>query len=270
MQPQIYERNLSTGRERRVTFQDGDTSSPRYATKGRAFFYASTTDEVKENPVFLQRSIQSEPVRSETELMLPTDIYSSELNGDRIQRLTDVRGFDGDLAIHPKTDQIYFASNRLGRLQIFTMPSGGGTPRLVSVDKTRSESQPAISPDGKLMAWVQYGDDMKSSQIVVGNMKGEVLNTLTSGDFLNVSPSWAPNSDDILFSANRTGPNVFEIFMIKKDGSCLRRITTDQVRNSRPSLSPDGTKILFTSNRNGLNQIYLQPFQAPVCGPEKS
>ncbi|MBK7843805.1 MAG: PD40 domain-containing protein [Bdellovibrionales bacterium] len=56
-QSQVYELNLSLSRQRRVTFHDGDDASPHFDSSGRYILYSSTTDEIKEDPVFIQKSL---------------------------------------------------------------------------------------------------------------------------------------------------------------------------------------------------------------------
>src|SRR4051812_48354251 len=53
---QVYEKDLSTGAERRITFQNGSTFQPRYQPKDQGIIYSSSTDELKENPPLLHPS----------------------------------------------------------------------------------------------------------------------------------------------------------------------------------------------------------------------
>ncbi len=268
-QAQVYEKILSTKTERRVTFQDGDNSSPRYDSRAENIFYASSTDELKENPLFLQRELGAMPETPDVNQPIwkntPSDIYTSGLNGDHIQRLTDFHGFDGEIAPHPKGQFIYFSSIRSGRLQIYAMNIKTKGIHLVSKQPQLNESAVAISPDGQWLVWVQYADDFKSSQLVRSDIRGEHTATITNGAYLHLSPSWSPKSDEIVFSGNRDNPTNFDLFVIKNDGTCLRRFTEDGGQETTPSWSPDGTQLLFSSNRTGSFQLYLTMYQ-PLSG----
>ena len=55
-QDQVYEKDLISGVERRVTFQNGTTFHPHYHAKEPWIVYSSTTDELKENPPLLHPS----------------------------------------------------------------------------------------------------------------------------------------------------------------------------------------------------------------------
>lgn len=273
-QVQVYEKDLTTGRERRVTFHDGDTNSPRYDIKGARMFYASTTDELKENPVFLQRRLDAgkagpEPLKRNQWETLPTDIYVSGLNGDNIERLTHSRGFDGDISVHPKTGTLYFSSNQTGYLQIHVLDPRNGSARLLSKEATLNEAEAAVAPDGKTLAWVQYAPDLSSSQIILGSLgKAEKPFTLTQGSSFHLSPAWTPNGEEIVFSANADGSENYDLYIIKRDGSCLRRLTTTSAaQESKPSISPDGRQLLFSSNESGSSQLYLVSFQPPSTCP---
>src|ERR1035437_8488881 len=50
---QVYEKDLITGIERRITFQNGSTFQPHYQPKDLWIVYSSSTDELKENPPLL-------------------------------------------------------------------------------------------------------------------------------------------------------------------------------------------------------------------------
>ena len=271
-QSQVYEKDLVTGRERRVTFHNGDNNSPRYDIRPGHFFYASATDELKENPLFLQQKFDAgkagpEPLKRSPWEILPTEIYGSELNGDTIQRLTHSRGFDGELSVHPKTGQVFYSSNRLGRLQLYILDPRTGVSRLLSKDPVLNESEIAISPDGKSLVWVPYSKDLDSSQLLLSSSKSEKPVVLTSEAYFHLSPSWTPNGEEILFSANADGSDHSDIYIIKKDGSCLRRLTVGNNQKGKPSVSPDGKQMLFSSNDSGVSQLYLVPFESPAACP---
>ncbi len=268
-QAQVYEKTLSTKNERRVTFQDGENSSPRFDIHGDNIFYASSTDEIKENPLFLQRQLGATPPTPDINQPIwknsPSDIYMSGLNGDHIQRLTDFHGFDGEIAPHPKGQFIYFSSVRSGRLQIYALNIKTRALHLVSKQPNLNESSVAISPDGQWLVWVQYADDFKSSQIIRSDIRGDKTIPLTNGAYLHLSPSWSPSSNEVVFSANRDNAANFDLFVVKSDGTCLRRLTDDGAQESSPSISPDGTQLLFSSNRTGSFQLYLTMYQ-PLTG----
>jgi TolB protein len=230
----------------------------------------SATDELKENPIFLQKQFQSSMVTSVAGVrspweMMPTDIYSSELNGDKIQRLTNQRGFDGEIAVHPNGRVLYFSSLRSGHLQLYSLDLKTRILTVVSKDPSVQDIEVAISPDGKSLAWVEYAQDFKTSQIVLGDVRGQKIKTLTDGMGLHLSPSWTPDGNELVFSANSNSVQVFQIYIIKKDGSCLRPLIHDNANASKPSVSPDGQSLLYTSSLLGKSQLFLLPYHSPPC-----
>jgi TolB protein len=50
---------------------------------------------------------------------------------------------------------------------------------------------------------------------------------------------------------------VFDIFVIRSDGSGLFQLTENTGDNESPSWSPDGSLIVFSSTRLGLSRIYV-------------
>jgi hypothetical protein len=297
-QTQVYEKDLGSGRERRVTFQDGDTSSPRYDPHGAKLYYASTTDELKENPLFLQKQFvqvtatrepgsampSPTPLSSASPVgqpngrptapapasiinppwdLMPTDIYVSGLDGDNIQRLTNMRGFDGAITINPKTGTPYFSSYRTNHLQIYWIDLHTRLTHIFSREPLANQIELAISRDGQNFAWVQYAADYKSSQIVIGNTRGEILKTVTQGNFLHLSPAWAPNGEDLVFTSNREGD--FDVYANNKHGTCLKRLTKGPALASHPVISPDGQQLLLASTASGSSQLYAMAYQPPAA-----
>lgn len=270
-QTQAYEKDLTTGRERRVTFQDGDVSSPRYDSKGTQFYYASTTDELKENPLFLQQQLNPSATGANSQKpfweLMPTEIYSSGLFGDKIRRLTHARGFDGELSPHPKKPLLYFSAARGEHMRIFVLDLKTLQVRPFSSDSKYHELEVAVSPDGSQWAWAQYTDDLKSSQIVIANAKGERTLTLTSGSFLHVSPTWSAGGDRVIFAANADRADSFDLYDVRKDGTCLRRLTDSTASENHPSVSPDGRKLLYTATDHSISQLHVMPHDASGSSP---
>jgi Tol biopolymer transport system component len=63
--------------------------------------------------------------------------------------------------------------------------------------------------------------------------------------YLNYSPSWSPDEQEILFSSYRGGD--LEIYVMKRDGTDVRRLTYNDTDDGYPAWSPDGTQIIFAS-----------------------
>ena len=63
--------------------------------------------------------------------------------------------------------------------------------------------------------------------------------------YLNFSPSWSPDGQQILFSSYRGGD--LEIYVMQRDGTDVRRLTFNDTDDGYAVWSPDGDQIVFAS-----------------------
>lgn len=279
-QSQVYELSLSLSRQRRVTFHDGDNASPRFDSSGKYILYASTTDEIKEDPVFIQKSLSelSSPHSTKTvESSLasrsfiplfnaPLEIYRSTNFGNQIERLTTSKKYDSEGSYHPSHPSILFTSLRSGQAKLHLMSIDGKSVRTLS-KQNFIEAEGQFHPSGHRIVFVRYAPDMKSSQLIsLDIQKGEEF-ALTEGAGVHLSPMWHPDGQKIVFSSNAEDENNFELYSINGDGSCRQRLTYSLGDDSLPAFSPDGKSIVFSSTRTGTKQLYLMDFRPPSTCP---
>ena len=84
------------------------------------------------------------------------DIYSSDLKGDRVRRLTRSPSFENDPAVSPDGRRVAFVRRVHGRGQIFVMSIDGGGPRQLTHNGRRNRL-PAWSPDGRRLVFISQG-----------------------------------------------------------------------------------------------------------------
>ncbi|MFN7999948.1 MAG: translocation protein TolB [Acidobacteriota bacterium] len=113
---------------------------------------------------------------------------------------------------------------------------------------------PALSPDGKRLAYVSYRSGHPN--IVIRGEDGLLIGA-TQFKGTTTSPSVAPDGR-IAFASSKDGA-AMEIYVAESDGSGARRLTrTRNAVNISPRWNPKtGREIAFISDRGGLPQVYL-------------
>lgn len=255
-QTQIYELNLKSHKERRMTFQGADNYFPMFATQKSYIIYSSATDELKENPPWISEKLngkKANPFAGPEIYKEPLEIYLHKVNGLDIRRLTRSRGFDGEARTADKKHLIYTrhvgSSLELMSLNLKTRQSH----RLKGFPK--NAAHPAVAPNGKDLAWIVYGKDFQTSQLWIRTGKNK-KQLLTNFDALIKDPSWAPDGRSLMFSMNQPDPKNFNLFSVSADGTCLTQWTSDPADDVEPQISPKADIFVFASNRSGIWQIY--------------
>ncbi len=96
---------------------------------------------------------------------------------------------------------------------------------------------PAISPDGKTIAFEYKGDIYKIS------VNGGTATAITQNDAYDFKPVWSPDGKTIAFASDRYGN--FDVFTISAEGGVPKRLTYYSGKETPNSFTPDGSKILF-------------------------
>src|SRR5690606_36275162 len=130
-------------------------------------------------------------------------------------------------------DQIVFA-NAAGEIYV-AKEDGSGSHRLVA----SGGSNPAWSPDGEKIAYVNSGD------IWVMNADGSGKTRLTT-EGTNRSPAWSPDGKKTAFASNRGDLDIEHIYVMNAAGTGQARLTsTAAVHEGQPVWSPLGDKVAF-------------------------
>ena len=243
----------------------GRTTCSYYLPKNKTIVYASTHEGNKECP--------PNPDRTSGRYVWPIydtyDIYTADLKGNIIKKLTDRKGYDAEATVSPKGDKIVFTSDRSGDLELYTMDLDGGNVKQVT-NGLGYDGGAFFSPDGKKLVFrssrpqtaeeiADYKDLLSKGLVAPTNMEiytcnvdGSDLKQITHLGKANWAPFFTPSGNKIIFSSNhhsKRGFN-FNLFMINTDGTGLEQISFDTVFDAFPMFSPDGKHLIFSSNRN--------------------
>ncbi len=100
---------------------------------------------------------------------------------------------------------------------------------------------PAISPDGKQIAFAYRGD------LYLVDAEGGVAVPLTQHAAHDVEPIWSPDGKRIVFRADRYGN--FDLFALSLDGGRTRRLTWHSAHDYPGDFTADGQSVYFSSQR---------------------
>lgn len=116
--------------------------------------------------------------------------------------------------------------------------------------KIQRISEPALSPDGKLVAFtvqtVDIDANTKPKQIYVVGLNGGLPRQITTTGTDNERPRWSLDSKQIYFISNREGSS--QVWAMNPDGTDPRRISHLSTEAGGILISADGKKIVFVSN----------------------
>ncbi|MBN2304095.1 MAG: PD40 domain-containing protein [Anaerolineae bacterium] len=156
------------------------------------------------------------------------DIYIVSIGGGAPRLLTTNDAEDRDPAWSPDGKTIAFASDRSGPgfLEIWRVaPTGANLKQLT--DDVNSSYAPNWSPDGKSIVFLsnrRVNTDLYMMTAEGGSARALIVRDVEAEER---DPAWSPNGEWIVFSSNRES-TLFELYLIRPDGSNLQRITFEQ------------------------------------------
>lgn len=131
---------------------------------------------------------------------------------------------------------------------IFTLPSGGGTPKRIT-PLTPSYLH-GWSPDGKFLVYTGgRGGEFDIYRIAADGSGAEVR--LTNAKGVDDGPEYSPDGRFIYFNSVRSGR--MQIMRMREDGSEQQALTDDRFNNWFPHVSPDGKWLSIISYGDDIN-----------------
>lgn len=140
------------------------------------------------------------------------------------------------------------------RLMRLLLTSGKVEP--LHPDETRSEFEPAVSHDGRFLAFVQNRGNLSLAMVIQDLMDGKQFEVPPGGGFSGMhSPAIAPDNSRVLYSYPEEGRQ--HLFEVGIDAKGPRRLVDSSGVNNWPSFSPDGKQVVFSSTRDGDFELYV-------------
>ncbi len=160
------------------------------------------------------------------------DINILDLATRKVTRLTTNRAIDTEGTWSPDGRSVYFTSDRSGGPQVYRVGVNGDSPERITFEGSYN-ARPRLSPDGSKLAMVHL--DRGNYRIAVLDLDSRDLLVLSGGS-QDESPSFAPNSDSLIYATRQGGNGVLET--VSADGLVRQRLASRQGDVREPVWSP--------------------------------
>ncbi len=204
----IFVQTLRTGNRFKVSSKPGINGAPAFSPDGRKLVV--TLGGVDGN----------------------LDIYTLDITSRQAQRLTTHRAIDTEGTWSPDGRFIYFTSDRAGGPQVYRVSAKGGTPERITFEGSYN-ARPRLSPDGDRLAMVH--NDRGNYRIAVMDLDRKDLLVVSNGR-QDESPSFAPNSDILIYATRQARNGVLET--VSADGLIRQKMASGSGDVREPVWSP--------------------------------
>jgi TolB protein len=148
-----------------------------------------------------------------------TEIYTVNINGTGLRRLTDIGGINTSPSFSPNGHLIAFISNRGGSPQIYIMNSDGSYQHRITFNNSYYNSSPSWSPNGKKIAFTSFVNG--ALQVCIMNSDGSNERQLTNTPYSSNHPSWTNDSRIISFDTEFGGREKLYLIDVNEAGMIL-------------------------------------------------
>ncbi|MBS0263268.1 MAG: PD40 domain-containing protein [Planctomycetes bacterium] len=150
---------------------------------------------------------------------------------------------------------VYVLQERAVQFRLLRMKLADRSVTVVHPEQTKTEFEPALSPDGQVLAYIQSRGNLSLALMIHDSRTGKAAEVPPGGGFSGPrSPAISPDGTRILFSYPEQGrQRIYSVNTEAKDQQIL--IDSDGV-NNWPDFSPDGQRIVFASTRDDDYEIY--------------
>jgi len=238
---EIYVMDWDGRNETQVTSHHSISLSPAWAPSGKTISYTSFAY----HPALKRRN---------------PDMFTYDLFEGKRFLVSSRTGINSGSVFSPNGDFIYLTISKGADPDIYRINlDGDDLIRLTNGPKGTLNVEPAISPDGKKIAF--SSDRSGGPMVYIMDSDGKNVKRITFAGHYNSSPSFSPDGKRLAFAGRDR--DHFDIFTVGVDGTDMKRLTSAKktnggwANNEDPSFSPDGRHIAFTSNRTGKNQIFI-------------
>ncbi|MBK9121516.1 MAG: PD40 domain-containing protein [Chloroflexi bacterium] len=187
-------------------------------------------------------------------------IYTMDSDGAALTAITDTDADHLYPAWSADSTKIVCKGYNVSSYVLKVMDSDGGNKQVLwEPPANRDIYHPNWSwANNKVVFELNHTDAALESDIAVVNSNGSGFALLVADGNKNRNPVWSPDGTRIAFDS-RTVENLFQIYVMRHDGTDVTQLTFTAQANVNPTWSPDGRQIMFYSRRDGLpeRQLYV-------------
>jgi TolB protein len=181
------------------------------------------------------------------------DIYSINIDGTGLLRLTDNAGNDLYPEVSPDGKKIAYTADINGTWQIIIMEHDGSNKMQITNNGFRS-GYPSWSYDGRYIFFEGFIDGDWEIFRTGSNGTGQVRLTYNSGSH-DWHPNGHPNENRVLFESGQTGHE--SIYIMSHDGSGAMPLFGDGQRRRAADLSASCRLITYTKYFDDNSEVYF-------------
>ena len=173
------------------------------------------------------------------------DIGIVGADGGQVEKVSPNARVDVEPTWSRDGNALYFASARDGRFKIFRhdLATNRDTGLVAGI-------QPAVSPDGKSIAYEQGGLRV----LDLGTLQSRVVREEETE--YRMKPQWTPDGQNIVYVTEDKGSN--DIRIIPAAGGEPVELTVDiEHHEMSPTVSPDGKRFAFVAFRDAVPTLYI-------------
>lgn len=212
-----------------VTVQDSDNAwRPRMSPDGTRVAYTRSTENGSVVAVLTLATGQVEEVGAATGLRNSREASWSP---------------DG-------TQLVFAGGNDWSTWRIYKANADGSGVVPLSDSADGNDLDPVWSPDGRTVAYSQFGSE---NEVKLVDADGSHERVLATNAF---DATWSPDSSRLVITR---GGIRYQLRVVRADGSVVEDLTS-AYSDQQPSWSPDGNYLAFTRNINGTSRIWVRSF----------
>lgn len=191
------------------------------------------------------------------------DLWIVDSDGENLRQLTRHDAIVMSPGWHPAGDRVVFLSDRDRPFEMFERDLRTGEERKIEIDRDGQLMTPVYAPDGQGVTFaVRSG---RNTGLYRYNVARDCcLENLTAGRWTDLSPSYAPDGERLVFNSTRLGTAIPQIYVMDADAGAGADLVSPYEYGASgqfgaPDWSPTGDRIAFHGKigRTGRFQVLV-------------